>query len=198
MCHSYPICSQLVETGADAAVDHRVAHLGDDAAEHRRVDDDLDLDVLARGPAQGLGQAASAGRRRAATAERTSATTRLLEAARPLARGGRRWPGSSRARPAATTTTTSAAVTAARPGRRAGPRRPPRRRAAGTRGVGQDRAQLVGALEGPGEAEQLVLDRVELALGARHLEEGLGVAVDAVVGHRQLRSPSCPTRSGRM
>src|SRR5215213_1343206 len=51
--------SQLVQTGAHAPVDHRVAHLGHDAPEHVRVDHDLDLDGLARGPAQGLGQAAA-------------------------------------------------------------------------------------------------------------------------------------------
>src|ERR687897_2384460 len=47
---------QLVEPAADRSVDHGVAHLGDDAAEHRRVDHDLDLDLLAGGVAEGLGQ----------------------------------------------------------------------------------------------------------------------------------------------
>ena len=46
--------------------------------------------------------------------------------------------------------------------------------------VGQRAAQLVVGLEGPGEAEQLVLDLVERALGLGDLEQRRGVAVDAV------------------
>ena len=44
--------------------------------------------------------------------------------------------------------------------------------------VGEREAQLVGALERPGEAEEVVLDRRELALGARDLEHRLGVGLD--------------------
>ena len=40
---------QLIDAGADAAVDDGVAHGGDDAAEHRRIDDDLQVDLLAGG-----------------------------------------------------------------------------------------------------------------------------------------------------
>src|SRR5689334_15850327 len=47
---------ELLEAGAHRAVDHGVADLGDQAAEHRRVDDDLDLEGLAGGLAEGLGE----------------------------------------------------------------------------------------------------------------------------------------------
>ena len=47
--------------------------------------------------------------------------------------------------------------------------------------VAQGVAQLVAGLVRAGEAEQLVLDLVERALGSRHLEQAAGVAVDAAV-----------------
>src|SRR5918994_1935043 len=90
---------QLVEPAADRSVDHGVADLGDDAAEHRRVDDDL--------LAAGCGDAR----------------------------------------------------------------------------IGEGLAQLVVALQGLREAEQLVLDLTEGALGPGHAEEGLGVGERAVDCH---------------
>src|SRR5690606_16361268 len=48
---------ELVEPGAHRPVDDGVAHLGDDAAEDRGIDHDLDLDLLAGGLAERLGQA---------------------------------------------------------------------------------------------------------------------------------------------
>ena len=45
--------------------------------------------------------------------------------------------------------------------------------------VGERVAQLVAALVAAGEAEQLVLDLVERALGAGDLEQSPGVALDA-------------------
>src|SRR5436305_9173883 len=51
--------SKLVEPAAHGAVDHGVAHPGDHAAENRWVDDDLELDLLAGGRLQGLGEAAA-------------------------------------------------------------------------------------------------------------------------------------------
>ena len=55
--------------------------------------------------------------------------------------------------------------------------------------VGERVAQLVVRLVRAGEAEQLVLDLVERALGAGDLEQRRGVAVDArIVGRSSLRS----------
>src|SRR3954453_18804429 len=48
--------AELVEAVADRSVDDQVAHLGDDATHDLGVDDDLHLDVLARGPAEGVAQ----------------------------------------------------------------------------------------------------------------------------------------------
>ena len=54
---------QLVDAGADGAVDDGVADGGDDAAEHGGVDDDLEVDVLAGGVRRGPPSAGRAGRR---------------------------------------------------------------------------------------------------------------------------------------
>src|SRR5215213_2738417 len=51
--------SQLVQTGANAPVDHGVAHPGHDAPQHLGVDHDLHVDGPAGGPPEGLGQAAA-------------------------------------------------------------------------------------------------------------------------------------------
>ena len=67
--------------------------------------------------------------------------------------------------------------------------------------VGQRRAQLLVALERAGEAEQLVLDLVEIALGTGDLEQAAGVALDALVAHcgTPCVAPTfwMKTRSGR-
>ena len=47
---------ELVEAGADGAVDDGVADGGDEAAEHRGIDDHLHLDLLAGGVGEGGGQ----------------------------------------------------------------------------------------------------------------------------------------------
>ena len=52
--------------------------------------------------------------------------------------------------------------------------------------VGQRVAQLVAALEGAGEAEQLVLDDPEAALGPGDVEHGLGVGADPIGGLGRL------------
>ena len=56
-------------------------------------------------------------------------------------------------------------------------------------------AQLVVALEGPGEAEQLVLDLVEVALGAGRLEQRLGVGAAMRLGLGHQFEPLAPTWS---
>ena len=48
---------EVVETGADAAVDDGVADGGDESAEHGGVDDDLEVDLLAGGVGQCGGEA---------------------------------------------------------------------------------------------------------------------------------------------
>ena len=63
----------------------------------------------------------------------------------------------------------------ATPCRRAGPRRSAVRRAAGQVRVAEGVAQLVVALDDAGEAEQLVLHLVDVALGRDDVEERLGV-----------------------
>ena len=87
--------------------------------------------------------------------------------------------GRSRARPVPTTIETSAVVTcvALRPSRSS---TICWRRLAGMCGSVERVAQLVGALEDAGEAEQLVLDLVERALGLRDVEQRLGVGCDPV------------------
>ena len=81
---------QLLEPVTDGAVDHDVAHPGDDAAEHRRVDDDLHLDVLLALP----GSSASRSRSVCSGVERDRAADlgdRVLAARPPRApRTGRR------------------------------------------------------------------------------------------------------------
>src|ERR671910_1746960 len=171
---------QLVEPAADRSVDHGVAHLGDDAAEHRRVDHDLDLDLLAGGVAEGLGQpfALVIGERD----RRTHLGDLLVGLSRAhldeLADDG--W-------------------------QRAGPAGADHHRDQGHRGrrgpaaqqvfddllapgcgdarIGEGLAQLVVALQGLREAEQLVLDLTEGALGPGHAEEGLGVGERAIDCH---------------
>src|SRR5918995_1145021 len=171
---------QLVEPAADRSVDHGVAHLGDNAAEHRRVDHDLDLDLLAGGVAEGLGQsfALVIGERD----RRTHLGDLLVGLGRAhldeLADDG---------------------------GQRAGPAGADHHRDQGHRGrrgpaaqqvfddllapgcgdarIGEGLAQLVVALQGLREAEQLVLDLTEGALGPGHAEEGLGVGERAVDCH---------------
>ena len=56
--------------------------------------------------------------------------------------------------------------------------------------VDEDVAQLVAALEGAREPEQLVLDLVERALGPGDLEQRRGVALDAIL-RRHARDPTC-------
>ena len=51
----YMLLLQLVETVTHRAVDHRVADRRHDAAEHRLVDHDLHLDLLAGRPRERLG-----------------------------------------------------------------------------------------------------------------------------------------------
>ena len=53
--------------------------------------------------------------------------------------------------------------------------------------VGEGGAELVGALEGPGEAEQLVADAGDVALGPGDVEHRSGVGGGAVVRHGQVR-----------
>src|SRR5690606_11621004 len=50
--------------------------------------------------------------------------------------------------------------------------------------IGQRAAQLVGGLERAGEPEELVLDLLQAALGAGHLEQRGGVRLGAVGAHR--------------
>ena len=121
------------------------------------------------------------------TAERTSATSLLPSAALSFTSSSM-IAGRSRERPVPTTIDTSAVVV--------GSARPPRRssticwrRLTGSGGVGEGRAQVVVALEQAGEAEQLVLDLGQAALGARDREQGLGVGVRAVVGHERASRP---------
>src|SRR3954468_8260985 len=52
------VFSELFKAVADRAVDDRVAHPGHDAADDGGVLDDLQLHLLARGPLEGLGEAA--------------------------------------------------------------------------------------------------------------------------------------------
>ena len=101
---------ELLETAAHAAVDDGVADLGDDAAEDGRIDGDLDGDLLAGLLAECGGETLPSDRRRAATAERTSATASARESA-AFATKASMMAGSSRPRPAPTTKLTSDVVT---------------------------------------------------------------------------------------
>ena len=163
---------QLVDAGADAAVDDGVADGGDDAAEHGRVDDDLQVDLLAGGVGERGGEARPAGPSVSGDRERTSATSRFF-ALDARATSLSMIAGRSRPRPEPTTIDTSCVVV--------GVALPPRRsstmawRAAGRDLlVGERVAQRVARLEAAGEAEQLVLDLVERALGAGDLEQRRG------------------------
>ena len=98
---------QLLEAVTDGTVDHGVADVGDDAAEHGRVDDDLDLDLLAGGRAEGSasGRAGSSsgtagGPRRppcwrsaaaSSTKRSTMAGSRRAGRCRPATTRGPRW-----------------------------------------------------------------------------------------------------------
>ena len=162
----------------DGAVDDGVADAGDDAAEHRRVDDDLDLDLLAGGLAQRLARAARRCSSSSGTAVRTSATSCCALGRRELDE-----PVDDR-RQVAGPADADHDERAPTPGRgerlaaRAAPRRPRSARSAGSVRVGERHAQLVVALEDAGEAEELVLDLAEVALGPRDLEQRLGVRLD--------------------
>ena len=57
------------------------------------------------------------------------------------------------------------------------------------RRVGEREAQLVGRLERAGEAEEVVLDLGEPALGARDLEQRLRVRLDLGRSSSRLRLP---------
>src|SRR4051812_5881754 len=178
---------QLFEPGAYGAVDHGVADRGDEAAEHARVDDHLDAHAGTGGVGERGAQAvelvgrevdgaAHLGhllvfRRRGALHEAIDDRRQVAGAARPdhhrdQLHGGRR--------------------------RLAAEQVLDDRLPAGgpDRVVGERRAQLVAALVRAGEAEQLVLDLVEGALGAGHLEQAPGVAVDARVVVAHDRAPA--------
>ena len=171
---------QLVETVAHGAVDHRVADRGDDAAQHRRVDDDLHLDVLAGGLRQRVGEPLPLRRRRAAprNAPRRRSCSRLCAASSTNRStiAGRSWP-----RPAPTMNVDERLRRSAsawlleqlvddrwRAGRRACP------------GWTRVDAQLVVALDDPGEAEELVLHLARGCPRPRDLEQRLRVGVDAL------------------
>ena len=154
--------------------------LGDDAAQHRRVDDDLDLDLLAGGVAQRLGQP------RPLVVGRADGRAHLGDLLVGLGRAhlheladdGGQVAGAARAhhhrdqgdgggrRLAAQQVLHDLLAPAGRDGR-----------------VGERVAQLVGPLQGLREAEQLVLDLAEGALGPGDPEQGLGVGERAVVCH---------------
>ena len=120
------------------------------------------------------------------TALRTSATSCCALGRRQLDEPARRSPGARCARPMPTTNDASAARDVERLAahelldhRHADVRR--------QRRVGERHAQLVGALEDAREAEEVVLDLAEHALGARDLEQRLGVRLDPLadgIGHR--------------
>ena len=163
----------------DGTVDDAITHGGDQATEDGGIDDDLEVDVLP-------------GR----IGERSLETILLIlrEGDRRCGprqprgpwswrRGtpcDRRWPG-ARGRAPSRSPSTRDERWSAWPCRRGGP---PRSTGAWPPGCSRrpGRAQFLARLVGPSEAEQLVFDLVEGALGAGQFEQTAGVAVDAGVG----------------
>ena len=175
--------AELVEAAADGAVDDGVADLGDEAALDGRVDDDLDLDLLAGGLAEGSARRVFWSSVRA-MAERTSATSLLASAARhgdQLVDDGRQVAGPAVADHQRTRYRGRLGLAVEQVdddllahGRRAG---------AGRRGLSRSSSLPSQHL---GDPEQLVLDLAEVALGPGDREERLGVRLGAVVGHQLL------------
>ena len=139
--------------------------------DHRRIDDDLDLDLfagrLAQAPRRGAGVWSSV----RLTADRASATA-LFDERAIFSTSAPMIAGRSRARPVPTTIEIDATGSSveALPFRRSSTIC--WRRVAGDVRVGQRVAQLVGALEDPGEPEQLVFDFVEATLGRGDARRG--------------------------
>ena len=167
---------QLFESVTDGAVDHEVTHPGDDASEHGRVDDDLHLDVFPRRPVQRFAQPVGLLGRELDRAAHLGHRPPLLgrrQLDEPVDdRGQLAGPAGGdderRQRGARLERLPAEQVLDHRD--------PPLGR---QRGIGERGPQLVGPLEGPGEPEQLVLDVGEVPLGAAHLEQRVGVRLDA-------------------
>src|SRR5262245_45488523 len=180
--------AEALELGADRAVDHRVAHLGDHAAEDRRVDHHLEGDLAAGGLTQRLGQAVLlvlvqrhgganlghglVGLGRAHLHQLADDGGQLAGAAR--AHHHRHQGDGGRRRLAAQQVLHDLLA--------------PRR---GDGRVGERIPQLVGPLEGLREAEQLLLDVAEGAFRPGHVEQGIGIGERAVVCHRRLPQARC-------
>src|SRR6476659_2296260 len=181
----------LIEAAADGAVDDGVADGGHEAAEDGGVDDDLQLDLLAGGVGQGGGEAlllvVREGHGRAhlghgpllgggGPLDQAVDDRRQVAAAPGADDQGHELRGGGRGLAAEQVLDDGLAL-----GRR-------------DLLIGQDVAQRVRGLDAPGEAEELVLHLVQRPFGVGDLEEGLGVAVDAV-GTEVGAHDAAPTRA---
>src|SRR3954447_18900132 len=180
------------ETATDRAVDDGVAHAGDEAALDRLVDDDPDVDVLAGGLVQRVGQPGDLivgeGDRRADLGDLLVGLTSAELDHR----------GDDRRDLTGPAVADEHADQVGGRGRRPAPEQVLHDLLAqGHRDVrvGQLLAELVVALEGTRNREQLVDDGPGVALGPGDRVQGLGVGLDPValrrgLGHQLLPAPT--------
>ena len=160
-----------------AAVDDDVTDPGDDATDDARIDDRLQLEVLAGGLDR-AGQSRSSTSGSSGTAERISATALARE---PAARAMKAsmMAGRSVARPDFDDKGNECPTVRveARPPIRSSMM--PCLRSIGSWGLVSVIAKLVRSGEGPGDGEELALEPLELTFGLGDLEDGRAISVQA-------------------